>query len=60
MRKRLEGFGDDSASIRAFGEDVISRMCQTLLDAGAPGLHFYTMNQAGPSKAIWNNLGLDQ
>jgi len=60
MRKRLEGFGDDSASIRAFGEDVISRMCQTLLDAGAPGLHFYTMNQAGPSEAIWNNLGLDQ
>jgi methylenetetrahydrofolate reductase (NADPH) len=58
MRKRLEGFGDDSASIRAFGEDVVSRMCQTLLDAGAPGLHFYTMNQAGPSKAIWENLGL--
>ncbi len=58
MRKRLEGFGDDRASIRAFGEEVVSRMCQTLLDAGAPGLHFYTMNQAGPSEAIWKNLGL--
>lgn len=58
MRKRLEGFGDDRASICAFGEDAVSRMCQTLLDAGAPGLHFYTMNQAGPSAAIWNNLGL--
>jgi len=60
IRKRLEGFGDDRASIRAFGEDVVSRLCQTLLDTGAPGLHFYTMNQAGPTKAIWTNLGLDR
>ena len=59
IRKRLEGFGDDRASIRAFGEDVITQLCRTLLDAGAPGLHFYTMNQAGPSTAIWRNLGLD-
>jgi len=58
IRKCLEGFGDDRASIRAFGEQVVTRLCQTLLDAGAPGLHFYTMNQAGPTKAIWNNLGL--
>ncbi|HHH44590.1 MAG TPA: methylenetetrahydrofolate reductase [NAD(P)H] [Gammaproteobacteria bacterium] len=58
IRKRLETFGDDRASIRAFGEDVISEMCQALLDAGAPGLHFYTMNQAGPTSAIWNRLGL--
>ncbi|GMQ83953.1 MAG: methylenetetrahydrofolate reductase [NAD(P)H] [Gammaproteobacteria bacterium] len=58
MRKRLEAYGDDRASIRAFGEDVITEMCQALLDAGAPGLHFYTMNQAAPSTAIWNNLGL--
>lgn len=60
IRKRLEGFGDDRESIRAFGEDVVTRLCRTLLDAGAPGLHFYTMNQAGPSTAIWNNLGLPQ
>lgn len=59
IRKRLEGFGDDRASILAFGEDVITQMCRTLLDAGAPGLHFYTMNQAGPTTALWQNLGLD-
>jgi len=58
IRKRLEGFGDDSAAIRAFGEDVVTRLCEKLLEAGAPGLHFYTMNQAGPTLAIWNNLGL--
>ena len=59
IRKRLEGFGDDSASLRAFGEEVITELCRTLLDAGAPGLHFYTMNQAEPTPAIWKNLGLD-
>jgi methylenetetrahydrofolate reductase (NADPH) len=58
IRKRLEGFGDDKASIRAFGEDVVTALCRQLLDAGAPGLHFYTMNQAGPTTAIWRNLGL--
>jgi methylenetetrahydrofolate reductase (NADPH) len=58
IRKRLESYGDDRASIRAFGEKVITQLCQQLLDAGAPGLHFYTMNQAGPTTAIWKNLGL--
>lgn len=58
IRKRLEAYGDDLDSIRAFGEDVVSQMCARLLDEGAPGLHFYTMNQAGPCLAIWNNLGL--
>lgn len=58
IRKRLETYGDDRASIRSFGEEVITEMCQALLDAGAPGLHFYTMNQSGPTTAIWNNLGL--
>ena len=58
IRKRLEAYGDDKASIRAFGEEVITEMCQALLDAGAPGLHFYTMNRAGPTTAIWNKLGL--
>lgn len=58
IRKRLEAYGDNRDSIRAFGEEVVTELCQALLDAGAPGLHFYTMNQAGPSKAIWENLGL--
>jgi methylenetetrahydrofolate reductase (NADPH) len=58
IRKRLEAYGDDIASIRRFGEEVVTRLCERLLAAGAPGLHFYTMNQAGPTVAIWNNLGL--
>lgn len=58
IRKRLEGYGDDKESIKAFGEEVVSKMCQQLLDAGAPGLHFYTMNVSAPTLAIWKNLGL--
>jgi methylenetetrahydrofolate reductase (NADPH) len=58
IRKRLESFGDDKESIKAFGEDVISQMCHQLLEAGAPGLHFYTMNVTAPTLAIWKNLGL--
>jgi methylenetetrahydrofolate reductase (NADPH) len=56
MRKRLEGFGDDRASIQAFGLDLVSNLCQRLLDGGAPGLHFYTMNQSAPTLAILENL----
>ena len=58
VRKQLEAYGDDVASIQAFGEQVVSQMCETLLAGGAPGLHFYTLNQADPSLAIWNNLKL--
>jgi methylenetetrahydrofolate reductase (NADPH) len=58
MRKRLESFGDDKASVQAFGLDVVSQLCQRLLDGGAPGLHFYTMNQSAPSLAILDNLRL--
>jgi methylenetetrahydrofolate reductase (NADPH) len=58
IRKRLESFGDDKNAIRAFGENVVTELCHQLLEAGAPGLHFYTMNLAGPTQAIWNNLGL--
>ena len=47
IRKRMEAYGDDSASIRAFGLDVVTAMCERLLAGGAPGLHFYTLNQAG-------------
>lgn len=56
LRKRLEGFGDDRESVQAFGLDVVSELCRRLLDGGAPGLHFYTMNQAAPTLAILNNL----
>ncbi len=58
IRKRLEGLGDDLDSIRGFGQDVVTELCRRLLDGGAPGLHFYTMNQAGPTLAIWKGLGL--
>jgi methylenetetrahydrofolate reductase (NADPH) len=59
IRKRLETFDEDSDSIRAFGMDVVTRLCARLLEQGAPGLHFYTLNRAEPSMAIWKNLGLD-
>lgn len=58
IRKQLEAYGDDIGSIQAFGEQVISDMCEQLLQGGAPGLHFYTLNQAEPSLAIWKNLRL--
>jgi len=58
IRKQLEAYGDDARSIQAFGEEVITHMCEQLLQGGAPGLHFYTLNQAEPSLAIWNNLKL--
>jgi len=58
LRKRLEAYGDDLASLRAFGHDVVTRLCEQLIDAGAPGLHFYTMNQAGPTLALADALGL--
>ena len=58
IRKRLEAFGDDLESIRAFGLDVVTELCGRLLDEGAPGLHFYSMNQTAPTLALWDNLGL--
>jgi methylenetetrahydrofolate reductase (NADPH) len=58
VRKQLEAYGDDVGSIQKFGEEVITRMCEQLLDGGAPGLHFYTLNQAEASLAVWNNLKL--
>jgi methylenetetrahydrofolate reductase (NADPH) len=59
IRKRLESFGDDRESIRAFGLDVVTDLCEQLLAVDAPGLHFYTMNQADATLAIWRRLGLD-
>lgn len=58
MRRKFESFGDDSDSIKAFGLDVVTALCERLLAAGAPGLHFYSMNQAGPTTAIVKRLGL--
>jgi len=58
IRLRLAEFGDDKASIRAFGIDVVTELCQNLLDNGAPGLHFYTLNQSEVPLAIWRGLDL--
>ena len=56
IRLKLASFGDDSASIRAFGLDVVTQMCDRLIAGGAPGLHFYTLNQAAPTMAIWQRI----
>lgn len=58
LRKRLNEFGDDLPGLRAFGLDVVTEMCQRLLDGGAPGLHFYSMNLSGSVTQIWNSLSL--
>ncbi|HZX26459.1 MAG TPA: methylenetetrahydrofolate reductase, partial [Telluria sp.] len=56
VRLKLASFGDDAASIKAFGADVVTAMCERLLAGGAPGLHFYSMNQAAATTAIWQRL----
>lgn len=56
LEKKLEGYGDDSASITAFGLDVVAELCDRLLKAGAPGLHFYTLNSATLTTRIWQRL----
>jgi methylenetetrahydrofolate reductase (NADPH) len=58
IRRRLESYGDDAASIRSFGLDVVTGLCESLLERGAPGLHFYTLNQAALTTTIWQRLGL--
>jgi methylenetetrahydrofolate reductase (NADPH) len=58
LRLKLQSFGDDLASIRSLGLDVVTELCDRLLSAGAPGLHFYTMNQAGLTSTIWQRLGI--
>ena len=58
IRRRLESYGDDVASIRAFGLDVVTDLCERLLARGAPGLHFYTLNQASLTSTIWQRLGI--
>jgi methylenetetrahydrofolate reductase (NADPH) len=58
VKLKLASFGDDTESIRAFGLDVVAALCDQLLKGGAPGLHFYTLNQAAPTMAILQRLGL--
>lgn len=56
IRKQLESYHDDIRSIKAFGVEVVSKLCRDLLDSGVPGLHFYTMNQSESVLKIWNNI----
>lgn len=58
LRLRLEAYGEDMRSLKAFGLEVTTELCRRLLEAGAPGLHFYSMNQIEPTRIIWTNLGL--
>jgi methylenetetrahydrofolate reductase (NADPH) len=58
LRLRMQDYGDDLASVRSFGLDVVTELCDRLLAGGAPGLHFYTMNQAGMITTLWERLGL--
>ncbi len=56
IRKRLESYGDDGASIREFGLDVVTKLCERLLHGGAPGLHIYTLNRANATMRLWQRL----
>lgn len=58
LAKKLESYYDDSASIKAFGLDFVTGLCDRLLAEEAPGLHFYTLNQAGLTSTVWQRLGL--
>ncbi|MCC7082837.1 MAG: methylenetetrahydrofolate reductase [NAD(P)H] [Burkholderiales bacterium] len=58
IRNKLQAYGDDVDAVRAFGLDVVTALCDRLLEQGAPGLHFYTLNQAGAVTTIWQRLGL--
>ena len=58
LARKMESYLDDTASIRALGLDFVTSLCQRLIEGGAPGLHFYTLNQAGLTSTIWQRLGL--
>jgi methylenetetrahydrofolate reductase (NADPH) len=58
LQQRMEAYGDDAESQRQLGIEFVTDLCQRLLDAGAPGLHFYSLNRAEPTSTIWSNLGL--
>lgn len=59
LAHKMESYSDDTASIRAFGLDFVTGLCERLIEGGAPGLHFYTLNQAGLTSTLWERLGLD-
>jgi len=59
LARKLESYSDDTASIKAFGLDFMTGLCERLIEGGAPGLHFYTLNQAGLTTTLWQRLGLD-
>lgn len=58
IRQKMESYGDDLESVQAFGHEVVARLCERLLAGGAPGLHFYSLNKAEPTMALWKELGL--
>jgi methylenetetrahydrofolate reductase (NADPH) len=58
LAKKMGSYGDDTASVRSFGLDFVTGLCDRLLQGGAPGLHFYTLNQAALTTTIWQRLGL--
>jgi methylenetetrahydrofolate reductase (NADPH) len=58
IKKNLEFYQDDKDSLKAFGHEVVNRLCEELLAGGAPGLHFYTLNQSKPTVQLWQGLGL--
>ena len=58
IKLRLEELDEDKSALQDFGAEVVTRLCETLLRGGAPGLHFYTINQAGPTLLLWKNLAL--
>jgi methylenetetrahydrofolate reductase (NADPH) len=60
LRKAVEAYGDDQQSMQAFAADMVTELCEGLLESGAPGLHFYTMNQVEPVKTIIENLKLTE
>jgi methylenetetrahydrofolate reductase (NADH) len=60
IRQRLQQYGNDTESIKAFGLEVVTNLCEKLLAGGAPGLHFYTMNQVEANAALCRNLGLTE
>ena len=59
IRNKLQAYGDDTESVRAFGLDVVTALCERLLKGGAPGMHFYTLNQSSAVATIWSRLGLN-
>jgi methylenetetrahydrofolate reductase (NADPH) len=59
LARKMESYSDDTASIKAFGLDFVTGLCERLIEGGAPGLHFYTLNQAGLTTTLWQRLGLD-